>query len=255
MFKIYSPSYKRPTGKSTHLIIPEVIYVVAESEKESYLKSGEHDKYWFVPDTAQGNTSRIRNYILDNAPCIDKKLVTVDDDHTRFGIWNGNKRIILNSDNIMRFIESMFQLTDDAGIKFWGVLPNNDKLSYRETAPFSFNSFIGGPWQGFNNLDLRYDEKIPLKEDYDLTLQVLNKYRKVMRCNFFHYFPKQHNNKGGCASYRNIEFEKQQLKLFQKKWGTKIVKSTTGRGGAMSSKMSTNAYDINPIIKVPIKGI
>lgn len=233
--------------------MPDIIYVVAESEKESYLASNEHDKFWFVPDSAQGNLSRIRNYILDNSET--KKIVILDDDHTKLGMWIRNKRKMLSPEEIMQIFDRMFTLTDDADIKFWGILPNNDKLSYRETAPFSFSSYIGGPIQGFNNLDLRYDERLPLKEDYDLTLQVLNKYRRVLRCNFVHYFPKQHNNTGGCATYRSIKREKEQLELLQKKWGILIVKSTTNKCTAMASKTSKQIYDINPIIKVPIKGI
>jgi hypothetical protein len=254
MFKIFAPSYKRPKGKSTHLIIPEVTYVVSESEKESYINSGEHDKFWFVPSTAQGNLCRIRNYILDNSDC--KKILLLDDDHTRIGMWSGNKRIILSENQIMEFIHNSFNMADDYNIKFWGILPNNDKLSYRESAPFSLSSYIGGPWQAFNDCDLRYDEKLPLKEDYDMTLQILNKYRRALRINYIHYFPKQHNNTGGCAIYRNIEFEKQQMKDLKKKWGSKIVKSgALGKTSAMGSKTKENMYDINPIIKSPLKGI
>jgi len=44
--------------------------------------------------------------------------------------------------------------------------------------------------------------------------------------------------------------EMDQLKLLQKKWGKKIVKfDTTQRG----KKIRT--FDLNPIIKAPIKGI
>jgi hypothetical protein len=84
-----------------------------------------------------------------------------------------------------------------------------------------------------------------LKEDYDLSLQVLNKYRKTLRFNAYHYLVKQHTNIGGCANYRTLAKEKEQLKLLQIKWGSKIVREDKSGQG----------YDINPIIKTPIKGV
>mgnify|MGYP003648447112 CR=1 FL=1 len=59
-----------------------------------------------------------------------------------------------------------------------------------------------------------------------------------------------HGNLGGCADYRTMSREKDQLTLLQKKWGKKIVKlDTTQRG------KKTKNFDLNPIIKAPIKGI
>jgi len=138
-----------------------------------------------------------------------------------------------------------FQMAQDLNIKYWGMNMLSDKGAYREYTPFAFKSCILGPFQAFNNLDLRYDEKLPLKEDYDLSLQVLNKYRKTLRFNAYHYIVKQHTNTGGCADYRTIQYEKDQMAALVRKWGSKIVKQDfSGKG-----------YDINPIIKVPINGV
>ena len=57
-FKIYAPTYKRAELCKTHNYLSEVIYVVRESEKDDYFDT--HDKLWIVPDSAQGNLSRIR---------------------------------------------------------------------------------------------------------------------------------------------------------------------------------------------------
>ena len=98
----------------------------------------------------------------------------------------------------------------------------------------------------------RYDESLPLKEDYDMTLQQLNMERVVLRVNAYHYLCKQSENVGGCATYRNRDREKQQLYDLQRKWGTKIVKiDTTNKGKTTKEKR----LDYNPIIRVPIKGV
>ena len=55
---------------------------------------------------------------------------------------------------------------------------------------------------------------------------------------------KKHFVSGGCAEYRNIQKEKEQMDLLIKKWGSKIVKLD-----------SRNTKDINPVVKPPIKGV
>jgi hypothetical protein len=69
----------------------------------------------------------------------------------------------------------------------------------------------------------RFDERIPLKEDYDICVQLLNKHRIVLRVNSYYYNTKQSENKGGCAVMRNIDEEKRQFEILQKKWGSKII--------------------------------
>jgi hypothetical protein len=95
---------------------------------------------------------------------------------------------------------------------------------------------------------------LPLKEDYDMTIQQLNKYRKVLRVNKFFYDVKQSEQAGGCADYRNMDKEKEQLRLLQKKWGSDIVRSDNN-DRSHNLKKKKRQIDYNPIIKVPIKGI
>ena len=239
--KYYAPTYKRPDGCFTQKYLPFVKYVVAEFEAEDYLRNGLD--CWVVPDSAQGNLCRIRNYILDHGD--SDKIVIVDDDMKYIAQWQKQKQIRLSADQFLEFCEMAYNLVDELDIKFWGLNLLPDKGAYREYTPFAFTATIGGPFQAFNNLDLRYDENLPLKEDYDLSLQVLNKYRRTMRFNAYHYVVDQHINKGGCANYRTLAREKEQLVLLQKKWGNDIVKIDKGAKG----------YDINPIIKSPVKGV
>jgi sensor c-di-GMP phosphodiesterase-like protein len=132
---------------------------------------------------------------------------------------------------------------------------SDDKQSYRENAPFSTVSYIGGPFQVFlKGNEIYYDERLPLKEDYDMTLQQLNKYRVVLRANKFFYSVKQSEQAGGCATYRNLEREKKQLEMLQKKWGKKIVRIDNNNRSHNLKKEKTK-IDYNPIIKPPIKGI
>lgn len=246
-FEILSPSYRRPDSCTTQDYLPLCTYVVARSEKQAYVRAGR--RVIAVPNAIQGNVSRVRNYILDNF----NPVLILDDDIRRFGRWNKQENHKLTTDEAMEFVEHAFILARQLGARMWGLNLLPDKGAYREYTPFAFRSVVLGPVQGFVNMDLRYDESLPLKEDYDLSLQVLNKYRRTLRFNMYHYVCDQHSIVGGCATYRTMERERKQFSLLQEKWGSDIVQIDT-QGGQVNQKKRTN-WDINPVVRVPIHGV
>lgn len=246
-FEILSPSYRRPDSCTTQEYLPSCTYVVAKSEKKAYLDNGH--RIIAVRNDVQGNVSSVRNWILDNF----NPVLILDDDIRRFGRWNKQENQKLTTDEAMEFIEHAFVLAKQLGARMWGLNLLPDKGAYREYTPFAFRSVVLGPVQGFVNMDLRYDESLPLKEDYDLSLQVLNKYRRTLRFNMYHYVCNQHSNVGGCATYRTMERERNQFALLQKKWGSDIVQIDS-QGGQVNQKKRTN-WDINPVVRVPIHGV
>lgn len=248
-FEIFAPSYKRAGEAFTQQYLPECTYVVSESEADAYRENGH--RCWVVPDSAQGNLCRVRNYILDNAK--SKRILLLDDDLFRLQRWQRQKIKKLTGAQALEFIEHGFNLAEEWGVKFWGINCVSDKAAYREYMPFSLSNYIGGPFQAFIDCELRYDESLPLKEDYDMTLQVCNRYRKALRFNQYNYIAKQHTNTGGCAAYRTMEREQSQFKLLQKKWGSEIVRMDDERGRV--NKKRKTRWDINPVIKIPIPGV
>lgn len=234
----------------TQKYLPVCTYVVAESEKAEYEKNG--NRVWAIPDDVQGNVSRVRNYILNHAP--EPWVVMIDDDIRCLARWEGNKRKDLTSDQAHEFLELCCLMANEWGTCFWGLNVSPDKGTYREYTPFSTTTFCGGPIQGHLQNPCRYDEKLPLKEDYDMTLQVLNRFRSILRFNFAFYDAKQAEQKGGCATYRTIDREKEQNNRLLKKWGPRIVSFDTGASKAKTRKGKV-LYDINPIIRAPINGV
>ena len=69
------------------------------------------------------------------------------------------------------------------------------------------------------------------------------------------YACKQAEQPGGCAAQRNMEREKQQLLLLQKKWGSDIVQIDMTNRSHNLKRSKKNYFDFNPIIRVPIKGV
>ena len=248
MVKIYAPSYKRADGVKTHRIIPNIIYCVGESEADQYIDKGYNVKV--MPNEVNGNIARVRNYIVNNY--IKDRGIMIDDDIESLKIWSikNNKPICVDIDDIEEFIENGFNLCEQFGCRLWGLNILGDKGSYREYTPFSLTNTVSASFMGFLNNELRFDERIPLKEDYDYCIQNINKYRKLLRLNYAHMIKKDHKNKGGCADYRTIEYEKEQLKLLQKKWGNKIVKNDLTQKGKKK-----RTFDLNPIVKMPISGV
>ena len=246
---IASPSWKRPNSCFTHKHLPDVKYVVCSSQADAYRQNGL--PVWECPDSAQGSVCRVRNWILDNAD--DEHVLIVDDDIHHIGMWNGNRHKKMTTDEAMEFIEQGFQLAEQFGVRMWGINLLQDKGAYREYTPFSLNNVVLGPFGGFLDADCRYDEGLPLKEDYDMSLQMLNKHRRILRINYAHYVCKQHTNLGGCASYRTISREQEQFELLKAKWGSSIVRKDGG--GSKVNRKRDITYDINPIIKVPIGGV
>ena len=245
------PSYKRPVVESL-AYIPYANVWVCETEADEYIRKNKGANIKTVPLGVQGNVSRIRNYILDrefddgcDAVCI------IDDDMQGIYMYEaeghfGYNRKIVEADMFREWLEVNANLCDELGFKLWGINLNFNPTSYRQCAPLSLNTIILGPFTVHLRNPLRYDEKLPLKEDYDLALQHLQKYNGILRLNAFHYVCKQSINVGGCANYRNYKREREQFKLLQKKWGSDIV---------YKDNNSKKEFDYNPIIKVPIKGV
>lgn len=254
------PSYKRPRVKTLEYL-PFCQVWVDNKEYQDYIKAnkGFEKNIISVPEGIQGNVSRIRNYILDKEFENGADAVVLVDDDMK-GIYHFEKengfaytQKLLKTEEFMEFVEKYTDLCKQFGFKLWGVNCNQDKLSYRQTTPFSTLSVVLGPFCCHLKNGIRYDENLPLKEDYDLFIQHCENHRGVLRINKYYYICKQSKQSGGCASYRNFDREKQQLEALQKKWGSDIVKFDIAENS--NTKKKRKNIDYNPIIKIKIKGV
>jgi len=248
-FKVYSPSYKRPGTVIAHHYMSELQYVICESQADDYRKHCPDKNLWVVPDSAQGNVCRVRNFILDNG---GPDLVMVDDDLKRIAMWSDTTIKKFTEQEAYAFIENAFIMCEEGDFHYWGLnCTARDRGQYQGYCPFSFKRFVGGPFCGHHHNECRYDESLSLKEDYDMTLQVLKRYRWLLRFNFAFYENDFHGKAGGCAAYRTMEREHQQFEMLQRKWGKDIVKKDTGMG----LRKKKGDPKIDPIIYPPIIGV
>lgn len=247
--KILAPSYKRAGGLLTHKIIPETTYCVHSFEVEEYQAAGVD--VLELPDSTRGNIPRVRNWLIEWAKDQgEKEILLIDDDIMKLGqYFETEKASSLEGESALEAIEHGFQIADQWGTALWGINCVSDKGGYREYTPFACKSYCSSSFHGIR-VDrigsIRYDPRLPLKEDYDICLQVLNRDRKILRLNFMHMLKDDHGNLGGCACYRSIKMENEQMNLLIRKWGEKIVRR---------DKHSKEVCDINPIMRVPIGGV
>lgn len=250
---VFAPSYRRGDRRSTtQEYLPFVTLVVADKEAAGYRATG--NRVITCPDAVQGNASRVRNWILEQYRGA-RGVVMMDDDYSSVMRWRGRDLVKLTPEEVEEMIEQGFLLAEEWGAYLWGMNCTVDKGAYREYTPFSTTSFIGGPFQAHRPNRIRYDESLPLKEDYDITLQHLNEHRRVLRLNMYVYQVKQNEQTGGCAVYRTIKSEKEQFGALAKKWGDHIVRIDGGQSKKMVRGGKDINWDINPIIHPPIAGV
>lgn len=253
---IVIPSYKRWDSLPGYDYFPSSKIVIPESQADLYIKKAGRDSKRFIviPDDADGMLTKKRNWILKNVP---RPLVMLDDDVDKITMCEGGeyfKRygrakqcIPLTSEQAEDVLRQIANLAYMWGCPMFGVNCNTDGRNYQQYKPFSLTQVINGPCQGHLEHDLLYDEKMELKEDYDMSLQMLNKYKKILRANKYAYNAKHGDNKGGSAAFRTMEREIEACKAIEKKWGTKLIHYNIDKGRYSGL--------LNGIMKVPIKGV
>ncbi len=257
---ICCPSYKRAQQVDTLKYLPNIVVYVADKEGGAYRYFNPQAHIRVMPDNIQGNIARVRNWILDQNP--GRTVCIVDDDLQFIGLHEaGEQKKLENEQQVRQFIAKYTRIAQELGTPLWGINVNMDKQCYREYTPFSFTSVVLAPFMVHIKPECRFDESMPLKEDYDFCLQTLNRHRKILRVNKYHYLTKQggaatgRGQTGGCGSMRSLDEELRQLKLLQKKWGSDIVKVDGLEKSRSHKSQKEKRFDINPVVRVPIGGI
>ena len=226
------PSYKRPAAVAGYKYFDSAVIVVPESQAKEYAENYFRRRIVAIPDAADGNIARKRNWILKNMPrpvlMLDddvEGLTTTEGEYDKRGRFLGrsNQNIKLSPAQAMAVIENGFNLAHQWGCALWGLNVNTDGLNYQQYKPLSISSIVLGPFQGHLRHGLLYDERMGTKDDYDFSIQVLNKYRKILRINKYAYQCKHGGNAGGIVSQRTMEVESGYCRAIEKKWGRGVI--------------------------------
>ena len=246
---IIIPSYKRSDNLKGKDYFHMAKYCVPESQKQDYIDAVGEERVVAIPDQYDGDIVKKRNWILKNIP---RPLIMIDDDVSCLMYWDKRDENYLSkkypSDLLIDLFQEFVSMAQQFDVKLFGLAQNKDDRQYKEFAPFNLSHIILGPFQGHLDHDLIFDEKVGSKDDYDMALQQLNKYKKVLRFNKFAYDCEHGDNKGGIVSYRSKDKEIEYCKRIMFKWGKKIISYQLP-----PRKMTDllNAKKVN----IPIKGI
>jgi hypothetical protein len=249
MINVIIPSYKRSHDLKGKDYFVMAKYCVPESQKHEYIEILGIDRVITIPDDEDGNIVNKRNWILKNIP---RPLIMIDDDVKEICYFQSKENIpikyTLSKKLLNEFFENSFGLCKELNCKMWGINQNTDPLAYKQYSPFNLSKIILGPFQGHLEHDLTFDIQMGTKDDYDMALQHLRTYKKVLRLNKFSYECEHGDNKGGIVSYRSKDKEIEYCKRIMLKWGKKIISYQLP-----PRKMTDllNAKKVN----IPIKGI
>lgn len=149
-----------------------------------------------------------RNWILDYFGS-GKRIITLCDDVKGIFRLDGKKVYKLDYLHFRQMCDKGFEDCEKFGTKLWGVYPIKNHFFMSES--LSPNNFIIGTFSGIIISDIRMDNQLILKEDYDFTIKHILKYKKVLRYNYYAVEASHYKNKGGCVDYRNDLAERQSI--------------------------------------------
>jgi len=197
-------------------------------QKEDYIfcvKNGQSNLYKqngckHVYDT--GNLMNSRNFALDHAFKQNKICVQLSDDIKKVKLnksFYQSKEIQL--DNAIKDIVNKFNKIQ--GVYLMGVPPTDNY--FFATKLVVENKFCIGDMLFVKPNELRFDTQLTLKEDYDYTLQHIQK-AKVLRYQKYLFTFKHYSNKGGAVDIRNGQEEQKNIMILKSKWGDKVKLNT-----------------------------
>lgn len=251
---IVIPTYKRSTGLLGKDYWTSAKYVLPESQRDEYRKVLPANRMVVIPDEADGNIARKRNWILKN---IDRPLLMIDDDVEYLLFMEGRTRekkrfisfIKLPRNRVEAVLEQFTDVAEGFGCKMWGVSQRTagDEREYKEFRPFSLTNITLGPFQVHLDHSLSFDEAMGSKDDYDMALQHLHRYGKLLRVEKLAYSCGHGTNTGGIVSMRTMQYEEGYCRAIMRKWGSRVIKYRMP-----AEKMGDL---LNGRVSVPIKGV
>lgn len=228
------PSKGRPTGVKSQKHLPSARVYVPENEIASYQRAGVSNLV-AVPSSVRGITAT-RNWILDNTD--DKWVVMVDDDVKAQG-WVKlepfkTRQLFLIEAQWLDECVRLFDLTEQAKYRIWGVATQNAPRAVYPWKPILFRSYVTASFMGIiNDGRTRFDERFRVKEDYELNLRCIKEDGGVIAARYLHWTNSHWTDQGGCAAYRTQLMELRCIKLLMQMYPGMIRR--VRRGGSSYS--------------------
>ena len=244
-------SYGRPSAVTTLEVVPFAWVWVPESQAEAY-EATYPGRIMSIHDTKDGNLGRKSNAILDQSPC--KWTLILDDDISAIRYFERGRDRKMNAEQVRELICAGFDLAAQMGVSLWGINQNSDEMVYCTFRPLSLLSPILGPFNGHLEPELRYDESVEGKDDYDFWLQTIRKDHRTLRLNKYHYIHDHGKRPGGFVAMRTESLEEQGIARMQAKWGPRVFRVGGSPGARRNRRVNPRGNILNSMVRIPIKG-
>jgi len=191
----------------------EYVFCVKNGEKHLY------ENYGCCKVYETGSLVNSRNFALKHA--FAKNIICVqlsDDINTIRTNKNFTSLRTIELDFAIKDLVSVFEKVKN--VYLMGVPPTNNYFYAKKL--ISKNTFCIGDLIFVKPCNIYFDEMLTLKEDYDYTLQHIQKYGHCFRYQKYLFDFKHYKNSGGAVDYRNDEKELKNIQYLMRKWGKKI---------------------------------
>lgn len=206
-------SKNRAADISTHLLFPNAILCVPESQFELYKPTG--CELIAQPDC--NGLSKLRNWVVSVFGC---PVLMLDDDISKLYNFSGDLTRECDMDEVAHAVEACCQMATDAGAGIFGF-NQKDIRQFNPTNPFSLTGWVGGAI-GVCNTGVKWDENLRCKCDIDACLRELMIRRIIWKDNRYGFVQKRDSNTGGNALNKTSEQVERELSYLQAKWGKHI---------------------------------
>lgn len=211
------PSSNRAESETTSKIFTTGIFFIPNSQFYNYAKKIKNTCIP-VPDNIKGITET-RNWIIKNNET--QNIVFIDDDIREIGTFIKGERIKLDNNEklLIEEFQKLFEIAKGFNVKIFGVENGGSRFSNHPLQPFSLKSTINASCMGIcANSNIYFDERLKVKEDYDLMLKEYKRTGISLKAKYFYIRTKHWTNSGGCVDYRTNEMEENAITLLEQRY-------------------------------------
>lgn len=204
------------------------VYVISAGRPQAVEKMAEHldgvPHYWVVPASDlqayadagcavmadPGSLVAARNMALDHAFARGWHCAQVSDDLKAIKVLGTGTRTLAWA------LAELDKALEDTGLALAGCSPT-DNLYFAKPG-VATRKFVVGDLIMVRPTELRFDENLRLKEDYDFTLQHWMEYGGAARCDYIAPSFAHYKNAGGAVAVRTSELEQATIAYLKDKW-------------------------------------
>lgn len=203
-------------NRHTDGLVGPVVWYVGAGEAADY-------RYCGAAHVVEGGPlCEARNRALDDAQDKGMHCLQLSDDLRRVSVAHGNTRDQVEPITLLDAVGSLAEALFEHDAHLAGAAPTANP--YFSKLRVHRSAFIVGDMVLVRaGCPLRWDEQLPLKEDYDYTCQHLARYGVVARADYLLADFLHRRNKGGAVAYRTSALEQQAIARLQAKWPGVIV--------------------------------